>query len=76
MHTAIPHRGKGVAAEVLEHIINEARLRPYQRLSLETGASDAYKPARQLYMRFGFVPCEPFANYAEDPNSLFMTLAL
>jgi uncharacterized protein YjiS (DUF1127 family) len=41
-----------------------------------TGSSDAFAPARALYARFGFVPCGPFANYAPDPNSVFMTLEL
>ena len=30
-------------------------------------------PARALYTSFGFSFCEPFANYALDPNSVFMT---
>jgi len=27
-------------------------------------------------VRFGFVECGPFADYVEDPNSLFMTKEL
>ena len=46
------------------------------RLSLETGSMLAFEPARQLYLRFGFTECAPFADYEEDPNSIHMTKAL
>ena len=54
----------------------EAQSRGYARLSLETGAEPAFAPARALYQRFGFALCAPFAGYAEDPNSVFMTRTL
>ena len=76
MHTALVHRGKGVAGRLLTHILNEAKARSYQRLSLETGSMAAFAPARALYTRFGFKTCGPFAAYREDPNSVFMTLDL
>jgi putative acetyltransferase len=72
MRTAPAHRRKGVAAALLEHIVSEARRRAYTRVSLETGSMDAFAPARALYTRFGFGYCGPFANYALDPNSVFM----
>jgi putative acetyltransferase len=34
---------------------------------------EAFEPARQLYARAGFTLCAPFAEYIEDPNSVFMT---
>ena len=37
MRTDANHLRKGVAAALLEHILNVARERGYQRLSLETG---------------------------------------
>jgi putative acetyltransferase len=73
MRTASAHRRKGVAAQMLEHILRFALTKDYHRLSLETGSMDAFKPARQLYLRYGFEDCEPFAEYVEDPNSVFMT---
>ena len=76
MRTATPHLRKGVAAALLQHILDEAQRRGYRRLSLETGSMEAFAPARQLYARFGFEYCGPFANYAEDPYSVFMTRAL
>jgi putative acetyltransferase len=76
MRTANAHRRKGVARAVLTHIIEEAQRRSYSRLSLETGSMPAFEPARMLYASFGFTFCLPFADYTDDPNSTFMTLAL
>lgn len=76
MRTAHPYLRKGVAATVLNHIIAEARRRRYRRLSLETGSMAYFEPARRLYAKFGFAPCPPFADYAEDPNSVFMSMEL
>lgn len=76
MRTASPHLRKGVATKLLNHIMEEARRRGYRRLSLETGSMEAFEPARQLYASFGFTYCEPFADYIEDLNSVFMTRKL
>jgi putative acetyltransferase len=76
MRTATAHLRKGVARAMLEHIIGEARRRSYSRLSLETGSLPAFDPARRLYESFGFVCCSPFADYREDPNSVFLTRTL
>lgn len=74
MRTVSAHMRKGVAAVMLRHIFEEARKRSYRRLSLETGSMEAFAPARSLYTRFGFKPCGPFADYVEDPYSVFMTI--
>ena len=76
MRTASAQRRKGVGRAMLEHIVAEARTRSYARLSLETGSMEAFAPARRLYESFGFNYCAPFADYAEDPNSVFMTRTL
>jgi putative acetyltransferase len=76
MRTAPAHRRRGVARAMLEHILGEARRRGYARLSLETGSNEPFAPARALYRRFGFTDCGPFADYREDPNSVFMTRVL
>jgi putative acetyltransferase len=76
MHTASEARGRGFGAAMLTHIIATARTRGYQRLSLETGTWNYFEPARRFYRRHGFLECGPFADYPEDPNSLFMTLTL
>ena len=66
----------GVGKAMLVHIVAEARRRGYARLSLETGAEADFVPARKLYASHGFVACAPFADYREDPNSVFMTRTL
>lgn len=76
MRTALAHRRRGVAAKVLEHIIGEAEDRSLAALYLETGAMAEFAPARSLYERYGFAYCAPFADYGEDPNSVFMCLRL
>ncbi len=76
MHTAQAHRGRGIAGRIVQHLIDVAQTRSYERLSLETGSADAFAPARGLYAGYGFVPCGPFASYRADPFSVFMTLDL
>lgn len=73
MRTASRHLRKGVASAMLQHILAEARGRGYRRLSLETGSQPGFEPARRLYARAGFTACGPFADYTNDPNSVFMT---
>ncbi len=74
MHTAKAYRNRGVGQAILSHLVQVAKDRGMKRLSLETGASDYFVPARSLYLRNGFQYCEPFGNYVLDPNSVFMTL--
>ena len=76
MHTAEAARGRGVGSAMLRHIMAAARDRGMTRLSLETGSWPYFLPARALYTRHGFVECGPFADYQEDPNSVFMTREL
>src|SRR4051812_11495655 len=74
MHTAEASRGKGVGTAIVRHIIDAARSAGMHRVSLETGAWPHFDAARALYLRNGFVECEPFGDYKPDPNSVFMTL--
>ncbi len=76
MHTARAARRCGAASAVLAHIVSVARRRGLRRLSLETGSTGSFLPARAMYLQAGFVPCGPFAGYTESPNSTFMTLQL
>jgi len=76
MRTPDSLRRRGVGRAILAHIIEVARSRDYERLSLETGSMEAFKPAQRLYESFGFSYCEPFGEYVEDPNSVFMSLSL
>jgi putative acetyltransferase len=76
MRTVSARRRSGVGRAVLTHIVEEARRRSYERLSLETGSMAEFEPARRLYASFGFAVCAPFGDYREDPNSVFMTRVL
>lgn len=76
MRTPKAIRRRGAGRAILTHIVDEARRRGYERLSLETGAEPPFVPARKLYESFGFTYCEPFGDYVLDPNSMFMTLDL
>jgi putative acetyltransferase len=76
MRTATDRKRSGVASLLLEHIVAEARRMGYLRLSLETGSDDFFLPARRLYAKHGFEPCDPFADYREDPHSCYMTMEL
>lgn len=76
MRTTANSRGKGVGAALLKHLLNEAENRGYAKLSLETGVQDFFAPARRLYDKFGFKRCGPFADYTDDPNSVYMKLKL
>ena len=73
MRTSTNYLRKGIARKLLEHIISQANIRSYKKLSLETGTMGAFLPAQRLYHKFGFQECKPFGNYKEDPYSMFMT---
>jgi putative acetyltransferase len=76
MRTATAARRRGVAARLLDHVLAEAGLRGYARVSLETGSQDFFAPARALYASRGFAECGPFGDYRPDPHSVFMTRSL
>jgi putative acetyltransferase len=76
MHTAEAARGRGVGRAVLAHLLDVARGQGFRRVSLETGTTAAYGPARALYESAGFAVCGPFAGYEPSEHNLFMTLAL
>ena len=66
-------RGKGNGIKVIEHLIEEAIKLNIKKISIETGAGEFFKPARKLFEKCHFKPCEPFAHYKEDINSLYFT---
>ena len=76
MRTASSHLRQGVARVMLQHILAAASSRGIQRISLETGNAPPFAAAQKLYASEGFVECGPFADYALDPYSLFMTKVL
>ncbi len=76
MRTSSSSRKSGVATKLLTHALNTALDNGYQKVSLETGTQQFFQPARNLYEKFGFTYCEPFADYDVDPHSHFMTREL
>jgi putative acetyltransferase len=76
MHTAEQARGQGIGRAMVDHLLEVARARGYHRVSLETGSMAAFEPARSLYTKLGFQPCEPFGDYSKSRNSTCMTLVL
>ena len=69
-------RRKGNGISVINHLINEAKKLNINKLSIETGAGDFFKPARILFKQCGFEVCGPFAHYKEDINSVYFTKTL
>ena len=69
-------RREGNGLKIINHLINEARKLNIIRLSLETGAGDFFLNARKLFDKCGFEPCEPFSDYKNDVNSIYMTMLI
>ncbi|MAC20147.1 MAG: GNAT family N-acetyltransferase [Phycisphaerae bacterium] len=76
MHTVEDARERGVGWAMLEHLLGTATEQEYRRVSLETGTSEAFSPARKLYTRAGFKTCPPFGEYRRCPDSICMTRRL
>lgn len=70
------HLRRGAGRAILHRITDHATACGLTRLNLETGTTESFIPAHQLYLSEGFVPCGPFGSYTEDPFSSFFTLAL
>ena len=69
-------RAKGNGSKVTKHLINEAKKLNIKKLSLETGAGEFFLPARKLFNKCGFEPCEPFSHYKNDINSVYMSMLI
>lgn len=67
-------RGHGLGRRLLDALEETARGRRIARISLETGIRQP--EAIGLYRTAGYRECPPFAGYAPDPLSLFMTKRL
>jgi putative acetyltransferase len=76
MHIAQAARGRGIGRAMLTHLLGVARARGFRRVSLETGTTAAFAPARALYHSAGFTSCGPFGGYQPSHDNLFMTLEL
>ena len=71
VHDNFKKKGNGI--KVINHLIEEAKKLDIKRLSIETGAGDFFIPARKLFNKCNFLPCEPFAHYKLDKNSIYLT---
>ncbi len=76
MRTTSAARNKGVASTLLRHILDAAKQKGLNKISLETGSQDFFAPARKLYAKHEFRECDPFSDYKLDPHSVFMTRTL
>lgn len=74
MRTHPEHLRKGAGQQILQHLLDVAKQRQYQRLSLETGTQDSFLPAIRLYQKFGFVKGEAFAGYDDSEFNQFYHL--
>jgi|TARA_B100001093_G_scaffold21121_1_gene18893 putative acetyltransferase len=71
VHDNFKKKGNGI--KVINHLIEEAKKLDIKKLSIETGAGDFFIPARKLFNKCNFLPCEPFAHYKLDKNSIYLT---
>ncbi len=73
MRVADRFLGRGFGRALLGHVVAEAERAGITALWLETGSSPGFAAALKLYERAGFRYCGPFADYAENGFSRFMT---
>jgi putative acetyltransferase len=64
-------RGLGLSKVLLQAIETKAKELKLSRIDLETGPKS--HAALSLYEAAGYRLCGPFAEYKNDPNSVFMT---
>lgn len=76
MRVADAFRGTGVGRGILRHILAEAGATGVTSVWLETGSTAEFAPAVRLYESEGFTRCGPFADYRDDPLSLYFTRAV
>lgn len=76
MRTDSKYVRKGVGLSILNHIIDEARSRRYERLCLETGSGDEFEPALHLYRKRGFQNGPAFGGYEASAFNQFLHLQL
>ena len=73
MHTLAKYRGSGVGKAMVAHIEDFARSSGIERMSLETGTNEAFKPARELYKSLGYNSCDAFGDYVLSEDNMCMT---
>ena len=64
-------RGQGLAKQLLNLLEAAARKAEYRKVMLETGPLQT--EALRLYKQAGYVACDRFGDYRDDPLSVFMS---
>jgi len=73
MHTLARSRGLGIGKAMVACIEQFAKEQGVKRISLETGATEPFKPARLLYKSLGYQDCEAFGDYVLSEDNTCMT---
>jgi putative acetyltransferase len=73
MHTLAKSRGLGVGKAMVAHIEDFARSSRIDRMSLETGTNEEFRPARELYKSLGYNSCDAFGDYVLSEDNMCMT---
>ena len=68
------YRARGIAKALLLHLEQWAVGQGVRNLYLESGSRE--HAARGLYLSLGYEVCGTFADYAEDPHSVFLSKVL
>jgi putative acetyltransferase len=76
MHTLAKSRGLGVGKAMVAHIEEFARRSGIERMSLETGTNEAFRPARELYKSLGYQSCDAFGDYVLSEDNMCMTKSI
>jgi hypothetical protein len=67
---------RGVGTALLDALTRIARDAGVRTVYLETGTGPGFEAAWQLYLRNGFEPCGPFADYEESDFNRYMRKAI
>ena len=73
MHTLAKSRGLGIGKAMVVQIEEFAKSNGVDRMSLETGTNEAFRPARELYKSLGYESCDAFGDYVLSEDNMCMT---
>ncbi len=73
MHTLAKFRGLGIGKAIVAQIEEFAKDNGVDRMSLETGTNEAFRPARELYKSLGYESCDAFGDYVLSEDNMCMT---
>ena len=73
MHTLAKSRGLGIGKAMVAQIEEFAKDNGVDRMSLETGTNEAFRPARELYKSLGYESCDAFGDYVLSEDNMCMT---